>query len=365
MDLVEEALRRRPLSQEWPAPTAPRPIVVIGAGGIVRSAHLPAYRRVGLPVLGLFDSKPGVASQLATDFDVPNGYESLSEAILAGRESDAVFDVAVPAEAIREIIEQLPEGATVLIQKPFGRDLAEARTLLQLCQEKSLCAAVNFQLRFSPNVLALNDAVARGLLGQIVSAEVRVNVHTPWHLWEFLRGIPRHEILYHSIHYLDLLRSLLGEPRGVYSKVARSPTLPEYSDTSSATILDYGEHLGCIVSTFHDHNFGSRHAMSQLKLEGTEGAAVLTMGVNLEYPKGRHDTLELCSKGSGTWHEVPLRGSWFDYAFEGTMSNLQRFSAGEDATLHTAALDAARTMSLVEACYASSRSGGTPIPQVV
>ena len=41
------------LRQAWPPPSTPRPIVVIGAGAIVRTAHLPAYRRLGLPVAGL------------------------------------------------------------------------------------------------------------------------------------------------------------------------------------------------------------------------------------------------------------------------------------------------------------------------
>ena len=59
---------------------------------------------------------------------------------------------------------------------------------------------------------------------------------------------------------------------------------------------------------------------------------------------------------------MPLRGSWFIEAFEGPMSNLQRFVAGEDTTLVGAVDDAIKTMALVEACYESSARGGTPIP---
>ena len=46
------------------------------------------------------------------------------------------------------------------------------------------------------------------------------------------------------------------------------------------------------------------------------------------------------------------------------MSNLQRFVAGEDPVLVTRVEDAARTMAMVEACYQSSASGTTPIPEV-
>ena len=43
------------LRQSLPMPSRPRPIVVVGAGSIVRDAHLPAYRKAGFPVAGIYD----------------------------------------------------------------------------------------------------------------------------------------------------------------------------------------------------------------------------------------------------------------------------------------------------------------------
>jgi predicted dehydrogenase len=99
-----------------------------------------------------------------------------------------------------------------------------------------------------------------------------------------------------------------------------------------------------------------------LKVEGTRGAALLTMGVNLDYPSGPPDTLEFTD--GGEWRAVPLRGSWFPEAFEGPMSNLQRFITGEDAALVSPVEDAIRTMAVVEGCYLSSAAGGAPVPEV-
>ena len=65
-----------------------------------------------------------------------------------------------------------------------------------------------------------------------------------------------------------------------------------------------------------------------------------------------------------TWTPIPLRGSWFTHAFEGPMSNLQRFVAGEDARLVSPVQDTIRTMALIEACYQSSDRGGVPVPTV-
>ena len=103
--------------------------------------------------------------------------------------------------------------------------------------------------------------------------------------------------------------------------------------------------------------------MSQLKVEGTAGAAIAKMGVNLNYPQGEPDTLEMARTDS-QWSAIPLRGSWFLEAFEGPMSNLQRFVAGEDPKLVSSVEDAIRTMAVVEACYESSVSGATPIESI-
>ncbi len=357
--MSEAATTYADLRQSWPRPTAPRPIVVIGAGSIVRDAHLPVYARLGFHVAGIFDVNPTASREKAAHFGIARVFDSLDEALAA---PGVVFDVAVPPQHIAGIVARMPPGAPVLIQKPLGRDLAEARTILRICRERGLVAAVNFQLRFAPNMLALADLLARGALGDLTDVEVRLNLHTPWEYWSFLKGVPRLEVLLHSIHYLDLIRALAGEPHGVYCRGARYPGMADYPDVRSSIILDYGDLIRCSLSLNHTHKFGPREAVSQLKVEGTRGAAIAKMGVNLNYPHGEPDALEVAAGGSG-WTSVPLRGAWFIEAFEGPMSNLQRFTAGEDDTLISSVADAFRTMAVVEACYESSARGATPIPR--
>jgi predicted dehydrogenase len=348
------------LRQRWPLPSSPRPIVVIGAGSIVRDAHLPVYRRLNFPVAGIFDVNPAAARERADAFAIPRVFASMEE---AAQTPGAVFDVAIPPDRIASVLERLPKGAAVLIQKPMGRDLADARRILAIARERQLVAAMNFQLRFAPNMLALSDALARGLLGDILDIEVRINLHTPWEYWAFLKGVPRLEILMHSIHYLDLIRSLFGEPRGVYCRGVRHPKLRDYPDVRTSIILDYGDTIRASLTMNHSHRFGPRFAVSELKVEGTHGAAIAKMGVNLNYPKGEPDTLEVAHDDSG-WQSIGLRGSWFLEAFEGPMTNLQRFVAGEDPALISPIEDACRTMALVEACYESSARGGAAIPRI-
>jgi predicted dehydrogenase len=348
------------LQQAWPRAGAPRPIVVIGAGAIVRTSHLPAYARLRYPVAGIFDVRPDAAGETAAAFGIPTVFGSLAAAAAEGSRLGGVFDVAVPGSAVLDVLQGLPEGAAVLIQKPMGETLDEARAILRACRARGLAAAINFQLRFSPNVLAVLDLLRRGSLGELTDIEVRLQVRQPWESWSFFRHAPRLEVLYHSIHYLDAIRRLAGEPRGVYCRGVGHPQLPDFADTRSSIILDYGDRLRCSLTLNHMHEHDWTHRTSMLKVEGTRGAALLSMGVNLAYPSGRPDTLEVSS--GHAWTPVPLRGSWFTEAFEGPMSNLQRFVAGEDTALVSPVDDAIRTMAVVEACYASSAAGGTPIP---
>ena len=345
------------LTQRWPLPSKPRPIVVIGAGSIVRDAHLPVYARLGFPVAGIFDVDPAASREKAAAFGIARVFDSIDDALAT---PDVVFDVAVPPVAITGILERMPTGSAVLIQKPMGRDLGEARRIRALCRERQLIAAVNFQLRFAPNMLALRDALTHRLLGGVTDVEVRLTLHTPWGYWAFLRNVPRLEVLMHSIHYIDLIRLLLGEPLGVYCRGVRHPDLPDYPDVRTTVILDYGDLIRCGLTLNHTHTFGSREAVSQLKVEGTRGAAIATMGVNLNYPHGAPDTLEIATGAAG-WTPVSLRGGWFLEAFEGPMANLQRVVAGEDDALVSSVEDAFHTMAVVEACYVSSAGGATPV----
>jgi predicted dehydrogenase len=346
------------LRQAWPIPSNSRPIVIIGAGAIVRTAHLPAYRRLGLPIAGVFDIRADAARETARAFAVPSVFASLDE---AAARVEAVFDVAVPGDQIESVVSRLPEGAAVLIQKPMGDNLEAARRILAICRQRRLVAALNFQLRFSPNMLALSELVSSARLGPLTDIEVRIVDRQPWEQWSFLQGAPRLEVLYHSIHYLDAIRSLAGEPRGVYCRAVAHPALTVFRDTRSSIILDYGDAMRCSLTLNHTHGLNGRHRASMFKVEGTSGAAILTMGVNLDYPSGPPDRFEV-ALGGGPWEDVPLRGSWFTEAFEGPMSNLQRFVAGEDTTLMSPVDDAIKTMALVEACYRSSEHGGTPVP---
>ena len=345
------------LQQSWPAPSQPRPIVLIGAGGIVRDAHLPAYRKAGFPVAGIFDLNSAIAEARAKEFDLPV-FKSIAEAVAV---PNAVFDLATPPGAHESALAEIPDHAAVVIQKPMGRALAEAERIVALCRKKQLKAAVNFQLRFAPYMLAMRDLVRRGEIGEIVDVEVHLNLETPWDLFPFLLKEARVEIVAHTIHHLDLARLFLGNPRRVYARTVKHPAFPNLASVRSSIILDYGDMIRCCLSVNHCHRFGLKNMDASVRVEGTEGCAIATLGLLLDYPRGTADRLQIIGRSFKEWADVPLNGRWFPDGFIGVMSNVQRFAAGEDQALVSPVADALDTMRVVEACYLSDARGGVEL----
>jgi predicted dehydrogenase len=198
------------------------------------------------------------------------------------------------------------------------------------------------------------------LVGEIFDIEVKVCVHTPWELWDFLKTKPRLEILYHSIHYLDLVRSFLGNPEKVYASTIKHPKVEKLAATRSSIILDYENNIQARVLTNHGHDYGLAHQESYLKIEGIKGSIKIKIGLSLDYPKGVPPKMEWMAQGvTDGWEEVELIGAWFPHAFIGTMATLQNHFHDRSNLLPISTEDALRTMSLVEAAYESSNSGGT------
>jgi len=336
------------------------PIYIVGAGGIVNTAHLPAYSIAGFNVQGIFDVVYDKAKSTANAFNIPNVFTTLEEVLLHAKEG-AVFDIAVPAPEAIPVLRQLPSGSAVLLQKPMGENLNQAKEILEITRSKHMLAAINFQLRYAPYILAAKDLINKDLLGELNDIEINVNVYTPWHLWNFLYSSSRVEILYHSIHYIDLIRNLLGNPYSVYAKTTRHPAMPQLASVRSNIIMDYGEMIRANILTNHCHSYGLPKQQSYIKIEGSKGAIKINFGALIDYPRGAVDIFEYVlpdDTGRAQWQEMKIDGSWFPHAFIGSMAQVMLAAEGIIDMPDNSVEDCIHTMACVEAAYKSSEGGG-------
>jgi predicted dehydrogenase len=332
-----------------------RRIAIVGAGSIVEAAHLPAYRLGGLEVVGLFDLDRERAERLAQEHGVPRVYASLEELLSDDRVD--VVDIAVVATAQPEIVAKAIEaGKHMLCQKPFVQDLEVGRQLIALADKAGVRMAVNQQMRYDEGIAATRAILEAGWIGTPTAMSFTVDIATDWATWPWLLASDRLEVNFHSIHYLDSIRSILGDPGRVFCAGGRRPGQLARGETRSMSTLTFDDGVTAIVHVNHE-NLGNDFR-AEFRLDGSEGSVRGTLGLLYDYPRGRPDTVELFSRTVPTdgWLSYPVTKRWLPDAFVGPMAGLLRWiETGERAP--TAAEDNLRTLALVEALYRSMETG--------
>lgn len=327
-------------------------IGIVGCGGIVNYAHLIAYKNHNLNVLACYDINAEIANKTAQTHGIPRVYEHLDE--LLGDPNVQIVDIAVQPWHQREIAEQaLAAGKHLLCQKPLSDVFVNAVAIAEAGQRAGKKVAVNQQMRWSAGIAAARDVIRRGIIGQPTDAQIQVTTNTPWHMWPWLANSPRLEVNYHSIHYIDSMRSLFGDPEWVTSRHARYPTQQSVGETKTITVLDYAAGLQALIAVNHSDESPDNYAT--FRFLGTAGLIKGTIGLMYNYPNGRPDTFELHlhKDQPSDWQVFDLKSLWIPDAFIGPMASLMEAiqTGGEP---ETNALDNLNTLRIVEAAYRSA-----------
>src|SRR5687768_17097734 len=174
-----------------------RGIGIVGCGGIVNYAHLPAYQASGFRVVACHDRDITAAERTAAAHGIPRVAATLDD-LIADDEVEIV-DIAVTPEAQVAIAERAAAaGKHLLCQKPLAPDYLAAARLVATARDEGVKLAVNQQMRWDAGIRVARQLIAQGALGQPADARIAVSVRTPWHLWPWMAQSPRLEVVYHS-----------------------------------------------------------------------------------------------------------------------------------------------------------------------
>ena len=334
-------------------PDRKRSIAIVGAGEIVDVAHLPAYEAHGLTVAGITDVRPERAADVAKRHGIPKVYASHEE-IAADPDVDVV-DIAVFPWVQHDIaLRLLDAGKHLLCQKPLSYDFDEAGRIVDRARERNRRLAVNQQLRWSESVAASRAMVARGWIGEPFEMSWDFHVGTPWEAWPWVAALPRLDLNQFTIHFIDAVRWILGEPLRAFGTQAREPGQPEKGETRTISVLEFPGETRAFLRSFHKNHTGDPHG--QFRIDGTQGSIRGTIGLMYDYPRGRADTLELNSRVLPTdgWLPYPVTSRWIPTAFIGPMASLLESIATGTEPL-TSGRDNLATLKIVHALYESGR----------
>jgi predicted dehydrogenase len=252
-------------------------VVIVGTGfGVL--THLRAARAAGLDVVALVGRDQAKASERAALFDVPHATTDL-EAALALPGVDAVAVTTPPHVHASITLAAIAAGKHVVCEKPFARDAAEARTMLEAAERAGVIHLLGTEFRFGTAQALLARLVAEGRIGtpQHALFELQLPTHADPSAelpnWWQLRSEGGGWLGAHGSHVVDQVRSTLGEVSGV------SASLQRLADRPAMTADDtYSAHLRLANgATVWIH--GSCAARGQFvmttKVIGTGGAAWL------------------------------------------------------------------------------------------
>lgn len=327
-------------------------IGIVGCGGIVNYAHLPAYRANGLNIVACYDLDSATAQRTAQAHGIATVAPTL-DALLAD-ERVQIVDIAVPPWKQLETVEQVAAaGKHMLCQKPLSNTYSEAARIVALAQQAGVKLAVNQQMRWDAGMRVSRQLLDAGALGQPTDARIEVNVQTPWDMWPWLAASPQLEVMFHSIHYLDSLRYLFGEPELVSSFHSKYPGQKSIGESKTITVLEYTSGLQVLVDANHSNWSDDLYAI--FRFLGTAGIIDGTLGLMYDYPKGRADSLRFQARGEGAqpWHEAALSTMWIPDAFIGPMASLMD-AIQTDGEPITSGADNLKTLQVVNAAYRSA-----------
>ena len=105
-------------------------------------------------------------------------------------------------------------GASVFLEKPMARTLAEADEMVKACETHHVKLAIAHQTRHSPRLARVKELIASGRLGDVLELRGRGK--------EDKRG-GGEDLMTLGTHVLDLMRFLVGDARWAFAKLRPAP----------------------------------------------------------------------------------------------------------------------------------------------
>ena len=284
---------------------------------------------------------------------------------------DAVIVANPNALHVSTALDCLAAGVPVLLEKPVGVHMDEVRQLVNASKATGVPVLVGHHRRHNPLIVRAHELVQSGALGQLTTVTALWQLRKPDSYFDipWRREPGAGMLLTNLIHDLDLLRHLCGEVRRVQAI------------TSNAVRGFANEDCAAVLLQFDSGALGS--------LTGSDAVAApwsweLDSGENPVYPRHADQPCYLLAGTGGAlsipqlkrWHYADTDGGWHhpllpvQERFSGEEAlrlQLQHFVrvARREVEPLVSAVDAARTLALIEAIREAAETGRACAPMLI
>jgi UDP-N-acetyl-2-amino-2-deoxyglucuronate dehydrogenase len=343
-----------------------RHVGILG-GGSISEAHARAAAAVpDLRVVAVCGRDPSRVEALAGRYGAAAFTDV--QAFLRHRPMEIVA-IGTPSGVHADHVEAAAaQGLHVVCEKPLDISTARIDRMLAAVERAGITLGVFFQDRSTPDLMDVKDALVAGRLGRPILADARVKWYRPpeYYAQSLWRGTWALDgggaLMNQGIHTVDLLLWLLGDVRRVYARTLAALHAIEVEDTAVAVL----EFANGAVATLEATTAAWPGYDRRVSITGTLGTVVIEQARVAKWDL-REPALEGAAGGAAAI--VP--------------SDIAASVAGPSASTHVvadasahrrvfedfvSALDTGRpprvdgregrrSVALIEAIYASSRSG--------
>ena len=187
--------------------------------------------------------------------EVVEDYKTLLE-----RADIDIVSICLPPSVHKDVTcDFLEHNKHVLCEKPMASSLIEAKAMLDSMEKSKALLSIVSQNRFKKDTMKIKKMLDDNVFGRIIYTRVNSmwyrgdNYYNLW--W---RGTWEKEgggcTLNHSVHQIDIMGWLLGNPESVYSMIKNYlHTNSEVEDTS-LSIIDFKDSIAQLGVSLNDHN---------------------------------------------------------------------------------------------------------------
>jgi predicted dehydrogenase len=206
-------------------------------------------------------------------------------------------------------------GASVFLEKPMCRTLAEADEMIAACEKHHVKLAIAHQTRYSPRLARVKDMIEAGDLGEVLELRGRGKEDS---------RVGGNDLMVLGTHIMDLMRFIAGECRSCYAKVQQTDKTG-VRPAAKADVREGGEGMGPVAGDHITAMYGFErgvfgHFASQrstrrpgerdrfhLSIYGSRGIIQVTTG-SLPAAQFLADPSWFPGRGPGKWQEITSGG---------------------------------------------------------
>lgn len=201
---------------------------IIGAGGIVRTAHLPAIKQTNtIELIAICDTDRKRVDNLAKNNKIKEVYYDYKD-LVKSINIDAVIVATPNLYHKKAAIAAAEQGKHVFCEKPIATNLKDANEIIEVCKKKKVNLQIGHSERFWNQVKIVKELIKLGVIGEVKSfvsiytihEEDKCEIDTNFRNNISLAGGGC--LMDVTIHQFDMARYLVGEITGICSQIKHS-----------------------------------------------------------------------------------------------------------------------------------------------